>query len=256
MNEHITLAGMSERDLEDYLADSPSQIKEGLVLLGRQFPTDSGALDLLLMDENGVLWVTELKIHADEGHLNQGLRYYDYVRTNIEAIARSYRAESHEVDPRAEPGLMLISTEFSQVLLRIVKYVNVPVDITEAIPIELPSGEKQVICRNVDYGAPYDSPDIPTREGNLAYITDEEVRKICANILDDLESKGAAIRPVKNFWFTLRKDGNLFMSLGCKRKFFSVYIALTEDRWSERIRIATLEEWKDKIEPNLSWLLA
>lgn len=256
LSQHISVTDITEKELETYLVSNPSQIKEGLMLLRQQFPTDSGPLDMLVVDESGTICVVELKVQADEGHLNQGLRYYDYIRTNIDAIARSFKAEEHDVNAEAEPGLILISTEFSESLMRIIKYVSVPVELFRAIPIALPSGEKQAVCQNIEFGAPYDSPTIPTLEGNLAYIAEDSVRQVCKEILQDLGSRGVDIRPVKNFWFTLRKDGKLFLSLGCKRKFFSVYAAISEEHWSERIRIATRKEWEERIEPAISWLFS
>lgn len=117
---------------------------------------------------------------------------------------------------------------------------------------ELPSVEKQVICRTLEYWAPYDSPDIPTREKYLTYITDKAVCEKCANKSDDPKSGGVDIRPIKNSWFTVCRDGDHFFSLGCKRRFISIYVAISEERWSERIGITNLEEWKEKIEPHLS----
>ena len=56
-SDHIA----SERLLEDTIVKNPELLMEGLTLVGRQTPTDTGALDLLGVDEDGRLVVFELK---------------------------------------------------------------------------------------------------------------------------------------------------------------------------------------------------
>ena len=51
----------SEWDLEGTLVDNPSLLLDGLTLVGRQTPTESGPLDLLGVDKYGRLCVFELK---------------------------------------------------------------------------------------------------------------------------------------------------------------------------------------------------
>lgn len=46
----------------------------------------------------------------------------------------------------------------------------------EYTAIELSNGEKHVICKPVDYGAPSEPVVVPTRKGHLIYIEDEKVR--------------------------------------------------------------------------------
>ena len=46
---------------ESLLVDSPRLLMDGLSLIGRQFPTEGGPLDLLGVDQNGRLVVFELK---------------------------------------------------------------------------------------------------------------------------------------------------------------------------------------------------
>ncbi len=51
----------TEKRLEDILAANPHMLMPGLTLVGRQTPTDGGALDLLGLDSDGGLIVFELK---------------------------------------------------------------------------------------------------------------------------------------------------------------------------------------------------
>ena len=51
----------SEQGLEDTLVENPNLLMEGLILVGRQTPTEGGPLDLLGVDGDGRLVVFELK---------------------------------------------------------------------------------------------------------------------------------------------------------------------------------------------------
>jgi hypothetical protein len=50
-----------ERDLEAWIEEDPTLLREGLVILGRQLYVQSGPLDLLALDPQGRWVVIELK---------------------------------------------------------------------------------------------------------------------------------------------------------------------------------------------------
>jgi RecB family endonuclease NucS len=130
---------VSEKELEDLLVDNPDTIERGMKILGRQIQTDTGPLDILAVDEDGVLTVIELKNEVDDGQLDQGLRYYDWVRTNIQWLAKNFK----EVDADELPRLILIAPSFSENLRKIAKYVNVNLDLIEYHVVQLPNGKKE-----------------------------------------------------------------------------------------------------------------
>jgi RecB family endonuclease NucS len=80
MPSKIERVDVSEKELEDLLVENPDAIEKGMKILGRQIQTDSGPLDILAVDEDGVLTLIELKNEVDDGQLDQGLRYYDWAR--------------------------------------------------------------------------------------------------------------------------------------------------------------------------------
>src|SRR3990172_9244739 len=106
---------ISENELEDLVRSGADLIEDGLRYLDHQRFTDRGRLDVLFVDSGKSAVVAELKAIEDDGMLLQGLDYYDYVSTNIEAFARLYRAS--ELDPTQPVRLMLIAPSFSQKLL-------------------------------------------------------------------------------------------------------------------------------------------
>src|SRR5437667_9395618 len=91
-------------ELEPMLIAHPDVIESGLKIISHQQPTDSGPLDILAVDEEGTVVVVELKNEAAEGHLDQGLRYYDWCRENISWIATAF-AKSFKVNPESTPRL-------------------------------------------------------------------------------------------------------------------------------------------------------
>ncbi len=61
-----------ERELQAYVAANPEcipmeEIEEGLhlLILGREFPTDSGPIDVLAMDATGLLYLIETKLYSN-----------------------------------------------------------------------------------------------------------------------------------------------------------------------------------------------
>lgn len=85
-----------ESDLEDLLVRSPSLLDgEMLLFIGRQVPADFGIIDLLAINEDGVLFVLELKRgKTPRDVIAQSLSYASWVAklsyNDIEEIARKY----------------------------------------------------------------------------------------------------------------------------------------------------------------------
>jgi hypothetical protein len=252
MPSKIERVDVSEKELEDLLVENPDAIEKGMKILGRQIQTDSGPLDILAVDEDGVLTLIELKNEVDDGQLDQGLRYYDWARTNIQWISRYFK----EVDAEQEPRLILIAPAFSENLRRIVKYVNVNLDLIEYHAIRLPDGKKGILCRPIEIGGPPEPPAVPTREGNIKRIENEKVRQLCVECLKELENMGIEIRPIQNYWFSIWYRGKRFMYLGCKKRFFVCNIQKPDGSWTGRIRVTTKEKWeeifKNEVIPTIS----
>ena len=239
----IKQINVDERELEDLLVKNPEAIEEGMNILGRQIQTDSGPLDILASDADKVLTVIELKNEIDDKQLDQGLRYYDWVKSNIQWITKHF---PDKVDSEQEPRLILIAPGFSENLKRIAKYVNVSLDLLEYTVIQLPDGEKHVLCKPVEIGKPSEPMILPTREGHLKRIENEKVRKFCEDCLNQLQNMGIEIRPIQNYWFSMWYKGKRFMYLGCKKKFFVCEIQRQDGSWTPRIRITSKEDW-DKL---------
>lgn len=231
----VTLVELSEAELEEMLANEPTYIEEGMQILARQFPTDSGPLDMLASDIDKVLCVIELKNSSDETHLDQGLRYYDWARTNLEGIARHFAGK---VDANQVPKLILIAPSFFPVVVRIAKYLNIPLDLKEYTCIQVAEGEQVILCKSLQFGEPPGPLTIPTDEVNVGNIENEQVRTLCRKALDELRGAGIEMRPKQNYWFSGWYKGKRFFYLGCKKQFFVLEVERPDGSWSSRLRVS------------------
>jgi hypothetical protein len=232
---------VSERELEQLLVDDPGCIDEGMRILDRQVPTDTGPLDILATDTDSVLSIVELKVTLDEGHLAQGLRYYDWARTNLEGIARHY---PNKVDVNQEPALILIAPRFSQNLIRVAKYVDIPLDLKEYHVLQMPAGEREVICASVEIPEKPGITRIPTPEANLANIESQQVRVVCEKAIEELAAMGVELRAKQNYWFSCWYQRKRFLYLGCKRQFFVIEVQRPDGSWSRRNRVTSQGDWE------------
>ena len=232
---------VEEKELEDLLVEDSDEIEEGMKILGRQIMTDSGPLDILAVDADNVLAVVELKNEVNDDQLDQGVRYYDWVRSRIEWISRSHGGK---VDVTSPPRLILIASGFSENLRKVAKYVDVELDLKEYHVMQIGEGEKHVLCKSLEQEVPPEPSIIPTKQVHLSRIEDDKVRELCIESLNQLESMGAEVRPKEYYWFSIWFKGKRFMNLGCKKRYFVCYVQRTDNSWTELARIKTSEEWQ------------
>ena len=238
-------------ELEPILIKNPDLIEDGLKVLAHQHQTDSGPLDILAVDPEGALVVIELKSQPAEGHLDQGLRYYDWCRQNISWIAGAYKSKA-KVNPDLTPRLMLIAPSFTETVSRIAKYVDIELDLIEYHAFEDEHGNKGLICKSLDYGQPPVPPEIPSLEKKMEYFQSEKVKQLFKNVLDELAQKKVEIKPISGLWISLWYKGKRFMYMSPKRNFFAVEVLSPEGSWCDRMRVATKKEWDSAFQDHIS----
>lgn len=95
----------TERSLEKLLIKNPDVLMEGLTLVGRQMPTDSGFLDLLGVDADGRLVVFELKRETlTRDAVAQVIDYCSYLESLTESDLAKYVAECSGTNDVEEIG--------------------------------------------------------------------------------------------------------------------------------------------------------
>ena len=214
---------ISENELEDLVRSGADLIEDGLRYLDHQRFTDRGRLDVLFVDSGKSAVVAELKAIEDDGMLLQGLDYYDYVSTNIEAFARLYRAS--ELDPTQPVRLMLIAPSFSQTLLNRSKWIDANISLYTFKCIKFDdSDEKTPVFSEVSIPAPPAIEEKYNIEDRLSYITNMEARKILEDLIKELPSwkkDKILIEPIK-YAISVKVGGRVFMYLGPRRDKFLV----------------------------------
>lgn len=240
---------VSEKELEALLVKDLSVIDSGLKYLGRQIATDSGVLDVLAFyEEDKSLAIIELKVREDDGQLFQAVGYYDWVKSRIDLIRRSYKKD---IDVDIDPWVILVAPNFSENLKKATRYVDIPLNLVQYWVLDLPNGERYVHCEDVDYGEPYEPKRIPTIEGHVNYIIDEDARTVCANALSTLKEIGIEVQPRKRR-LTLLRSADVVAAIRCRRQFFKIKSSLSGD-WTDYKNIYTQKDWdlffKKEIEP-------
>ncbi len=247
---------ISERELEEFIVRNPDAIEEGFKILSRQWPTDSGPLDILGADAEGTIVILELKAKEDDAQIIQGLRYYDYVFSNISAIASYFSREDFALSDQ-DLRLILIAPSFSQTLRRITKYIDVELELKEYKSFKLPSGEIGIVFNTVEIEESKRPRLYPSREDKLNNIKDDKIRSLAIKFLNELEDFGFEARMVYDEWISLWFRGKRIAHMGCKRKFFVIWTE-TDEGW-KRFRIQSESDYekmlkmlKDKVKDKIS----
>jgi|GEM_PF-1015578 hypothetical protein len=242
MTKKLKVVDIKEKEeLEPMVANDLELIEDGLILIQRQVPTDSGPMDILAVDSDGSLVTMELKGIVDDQQLVQGLRYYDWVAKNASWISNAYKEKN--IDPNETCRLILVAPDFDDVTKKVAKYLNVELDLVKYTGVELPDGTRTIICENINVTEPPEPPKIYTTPEKLNRIIDEKVRLLCKDSIDQMKQHGIETRPIHGEWFSCWYKNKRFMYLGCKKQFFVIEIIQADGDWSRRIRIATKKEW-------------
>jgi hypothetical protein len=242
-----TVSLAKESDLERILIDHPSCIEDGLVVIAHQHPTDSGPLDILGVDSLETLVVIELKNEASDGHLDQGLRYYDWCRQNVSWIAAAYAGKA-KIKAENSPRLLLVAPSFTETVRRIAKYVNAELELIEFHAFQNEKGERGLICNSIDFGQAPVPPEIPSIEKKMEYFQSEKVKELFQEVLTELGTKHVEIKPIHELWISFWYRGKRFMYAAPKRNFFVVEVLKTDGNWSDRIRVSTRKEWEQTLQ--------
>jgi len=184
-----------KEELEPLLVANPSIIEDGLKVISHQQATDSGPLDILAVDQEGTLVVIELKNEAADGHLDQGLRYYDWCRQNISWISSAF-GPKYTINADSAPRLMLVAPSFTDTVKRIAKYTSVELELVEYHAFQNEKGEQGLICNRIDFGSAPEPPEIPSLEKKRAYFTSEKARALFDLALEALVKQNVEVKPI------------------------------------------------------------
>jgi hypothetical protein len=227
-------AEVSEAELEDLVRRHAGLIEEGLVYADHQKAAAGGRLDVLLVDSGKALVVAELKVVQDDGMLLQGLDYYDYVSSHVEAFARLYKP--HDIKPTQQVRLFLVAPSFSQTLVNRCKWLDVPVYLFTFHCLKFEGDDDLVpIFAEQPIPPPPEVVEVPTIEQHLAYITDQAVRSKASGILDEIKNwkPGNISLDAIKYAISMRVNGRVFAYFHPRRKHYLLATYNAEEEWTE-----------------------
>jgi len=224
---------VSEKQLEELVRKHPDCIEKELRYIDHQKVTDRGPLDVLFADSGNALVVAELKVVEDDGMLFQGMDYYDYIATRIDAFANAYK--DRKIDPNQDLRLFLIAPSFSIALLNRCKWIDIPITLLEYSCIKMDNKTDEIIPIFKERTIP-DTPDkvaVYTLTEKLNYITDTNIRKIAENFIKEIkewDKDNTLIEAIK-YDISIKVFGKVLAYLGPRRKHFMVYTYDPNEEW-------------------------
>ncbi len=229
-----TKADVSESELEDIIRQHAGMIEEGLVYVDHQKQTAGGRLDVLMVDSGRSLVVAELKVVQDDGMLLQGIDYYDYVSSHIEAFARLY--QKHGIDPTQQVRLFLIAPSFSQTIVNRCKWMDLSISLFTFHCLRF-EGEDDLVPVFSEHTIPPPPAvvEVTHLDDHLGYITDPDVRAKATALLDEIKSwkpAGISLDPIK-YAVSMRVGGRVFAYFSPRRKHYILSTYNADEEWTD-----------------------
>jgi hypothetical protein len=227
---------VSEQQLEDLVRKHTSTIEEGLGYVDHQKQTTGGRLDVLMVDSGKALVIAELKVVQDEGMLMQGVDYYDYVSSHVEAFARLYKA--HSVDPTQEVRLFLIAPSFSQTLINRCKWAKLPISLFTFNCLKFEEEQDIVpIFSEQAIPTPPEVIEVAHLDDHLNYITDPGVRDKVSALLEEIRSwkPGSISLDAIKGAISMKVNGRVFAYFYPRRKHYLLATYNDQQAWTEYI---------------------
>ena len=227
---------VSEQQLEDLIRCHAGTIEEGLGYVDHQKQAAGGRLDVLMVDSGKSLVVAELKVIQDDGMLMQGIDYYDYISSHIEALARLYN--THKVDPMQEVRLFLIAPSFSQTLINRCKWINLPIFLFTFNCLKFDGEEDLVpIFSEQAIPTPPEIIEVTHLDDHLNYITDPQVRGKVSAVLDEIKNwkPGSISLDSIKYAISMKVNGRVFSYFYPRRKHYLLATYNDQEVWTEYI---------------------
>jgi hypothetical protein len=225
-------ADVSEQQLEELVRRNAGLIEEGLVYVDHQKAAAGGRLDVLMVDSGKSLVVAELKVVPDDGMLMQGVDYYDYVSSHVEAFARLYRP--HDIDPTQQVRLLLIAPSFSQTLVNRCKWVDIPISLFSFQCLKF-QGQEDLIPIFAEQLIPeqVEPPTATNLADHLGYITDTAIRAKVSALLDEIKTwkpGNISMDPTQRA-ISMKVNGRVFAALYPRRQHCVIDTLDADAKW-------------------------
>lgn len=235
-------------ELEPLLLKDLGVIEQGLCVIDRQLSVqDAGRPDILAVDEEGTAVVMELKNEtATVEHVDQALRYYEWVRQNLAWLSRAYPKITAQNDPR----VLLVAPCFGPGVLRLAKYLEVNLELISYIAVrDEESEDVGLLCETVDIETPPEPFRMRSVDDIVAYCTDEAVNAEIKKVIACLQERGCKVRPYKGGkWICLEFliDGEDYLWIDVRRKWFlfRYWVKSKQETATHPQRFTSFADWE------------
>jgi hypothetical protein len=230
----FTKINVSEQMLEELVRRHSDMIEEGLSFVDHQKRAADGRLDVFMVDSGKSLVVAELKIIQDDEMLFQGLDYYDYVSTHIEAFARLYK--QYEIDPTQQVRLFLIAPSFSQTLVNRCKWLDLEISLFtfNCLKFEDDNSIVPIFTEQQITELPK-TIEVTQCDDHLNYITDITARARASGLLEEIKSwkpDNISTDSIK-YAISLKINNRVFAYFGARRQHFYMSTYNEKDEWTK-----------------------
>jgi RecB family endonuclease NucS len=99
----------TEELLAELLSIAPSIIEEGMTLVGREHPTPTGTIDLLLLDSNGTPIIVEVEVTATEQAVGQVCKLAEGYIESVK-VQQKYQSSDGGDEPKVRKAIVCIKT--------------------------------------------------------------------------------------------------------------------------------------------------
>lgn len=232
--KRYTKADVSEQELEDLIRHHAGMIEEDLVYVDHQKQAAGGRLDVLMVDSGKSLVIMEFKVVQDDGMLLQGVDYYDYVSTHVEAFARLYH--KHGIDPTQQVRLFLIAPSFSQTLVNRCKWMDLPISLFTFHCLKF-EGDEDLVPVFAEHAIPTQPEvvEVTHLDDHLGYITDMNVRDKVSALLDEIKNwkpGSISLDPIK-YAISMKVNGRVFAYFYPRRQHYLLATYNDDEVWTE-----------------------
>jgi hypothetical protein len=209
-------------ELEPLLLKDIEVIEPGLSVLDNQLPTtDGGRPDILALDEDRTIVVIELKNEtATVEHLDQAIRYYEWIKANLAWLGRPFP----KIDVQNDPRVLLIAPSFDDGIRRLIRYLTLNIELVTYVAIrDEVTREVGLLCDPLEIEPMRQAPITRSVEEIVAYCSDELINAQIKKVLVYLQQKGLESQPWKGGrwpWLEFKMDGEGYCWLGVNRKSF------------------------------------
>ncbi|NQU85784.1 MAG: DUF91 domain-containing protein [Mariniphaga sp.] len=219
----------SEKELHSIIKENLESIEVGLKLLEYEKILPKGIPDFLCVDSGGRLVIIEVKLHQDENILFQGLRYYNDVFKNRDALANIFKNKN--IDAKQLPRIILIAENFSDDIRNLTTLVTPTVELYLYQVVKV-SDEQGIVFMTVtnpkvEGNEIYEPPKL---ENIIEYLKNKSLLQIIEKIRQEIQSINPLIEEYITYsYIGYKYKGQYIGSIKTQRQSFDFEFSILDE---------------------------